>query len=355
VVLDGAVAVCGVLWLVEMMLLAEAVAGRAAAVSLLAAAYWIERGAQARRALFVYMASGQAAALLLALSMAAGVERRWMALVFAVALFPVLFAVGRVGRARGFEWLAVSAGRAAWALAALLVVAVVWEAEPLLEAGNERLLAPLMTAGALSVVTMTATLFSSGGERVRYFRLGLGMAVAAFVLAVLRAGYEPLIDVEMYTSPIAALLLIVAALSVRREWDEYAADTGLLLWAGSLLLCGPLLARALQFRLLLDVAAPWRDAVVVGVAVGLLLFGVMNRLRAPVIAGMTTLLLELVVLALTSVRWLQVPLWKYMVTVGTLILIIWGMFENRREQLLLMRQRLHERGAAARERFGQWR
>jgi uncharacterized membrane protein YgdD (TMEM256/DUF423 family) len=276
-------------------------------------------------------------------------------LAFAVALFPALFAVERVARARAIEWLARAAARVAAVAATLVACALVLEAAPQLQAGNERLLAPLTTAAALAMVTMAASLFSSGRERVRYFRLGLGAAVAAFVLAVLWAGYEPLIDVEMYTSPIAALLLIVAALSVRREWDEYAADTGLLLWAGSLLLCGPLLARAVQLRLLLDVAAPWRDAGVVAVAVALLLFGVMNRLRAPVIVGMTTLLIELVVLALTSVRWLQVPLWKYMVTVGTLILIIWGMFENRREQLLLMRQRLHERGAAARERFGQWR
>jgi hypothetical protein len=183
----------------------------------------------------------------------------------------------------------------------------------------------------------------------------LGAAVAAFVFAVLRAGYDPLIDVEMYTSPIAVVLLIVAALSVRREWDEYALDTSLLLWTGSLLLCAPLLMRAVQVRLLLDVPAPWRDLGVLGVALALLLFGVMNRLRAPVIVGTVTLLVELVVLALTSVHWLQVPLWKYLVTVGTLIIIIWGMFENRREQLLLMRQRLHERSASARERFGEWR
>lgn len=322
---------------------------------LLAAAYWIERGARAGRALFVYLASGQGAAAVLALVLAAGVERRWMALVLVLALFPLLFAVGRGARARGVEWAALASGRSAAALAGLVGAAVLWEAAPQLEAGNERLTAPAVTAGALCVVTMAASLFSTAGARVAYFRLGLGAAVAAFVLTVLRAGYEPLVDVEMYTSPVAALLLMVAAWSVRREWDEYATDTGLLLWTGSLLLCGPLLLRALQLRLLLNVAAPWRDAVVVGVSLALLLFGVLNRLRAPVLVGLTTLVLELIVLALTSVRWLQVPLWIYMVTVGTLILIIWGMFENRREQLLLMRRRLHERGAAARETFGRWR
>jgi hypothetical protein len=354
-VLDGAVMVCALLWLARTLSLTEAVAGRAVFVLLPASLYWTQRAAQARRALFVYLASGSAGALLLALLMALGVERRWMASVFALALFPALFAPGHWARGRGLEWLARAAGRAAAVVAALVGVALMLEAAPVLQAGDERLLAPLLTAGALGAVTLAASLFSVGPERVRYFRAGLGAAVATFVFAVLRAGYDPLIDVEMYTSPVAAVLLIVAALSVRREWDEYALDTSLLLWAGSLLLCGPLLLRALQFRLLLDVPAPWRELGVLGVALALLLFGLMNRLRAPVIVGTMTLLLELVVLALTSVHWLQVPLWKYLVTAGTLIIIIWGMFENRREQLLLVRQRLHERSASARARFNEWR
>jgi hypothetical protein len=70
---------------------------------------------------------------------------------------------------------------------------------------------------------------------------------------------------------------------------------------------------------------------------------------------MTTLLIELVALALTSVHWLQVPLRNYLITGGVLIIIIWGIFEYRREQILSVRKRLHERGAQARERFGEWR
>jgi hypothetical protein len=183
----------------------------------------------------------------------------------------------------------------------------------------------------------------------------LGAAVAAFVLAVLRVGYDPLVDVEAYTSPVAVLLLIVAYLSVRREWDEYASDTSLLLWAGSLLLCGPLLMRALQFRLLMDVAAPWRDMVVLGVALALMLCGVLGRVRAPVVVGMITMVLELIAVAVTSVDWLQVPLKTYLITAGVLSIVVWGIFEYRREQLLSLRERLHERGALARERFSEWR
>ena len=68
-----------------------------------------------------------------------------------------------------------------------------------------------------------------------------------------------------------------------------------------------------------------------------------------------TLVLELIAVAVTSVEWLQVPLKTYLITAGVLSIVVWGIFEYRREQLLLMRERLHERGALARERFSEWR
>jgi hypothetical protein len=354
-VTDSVVVACAMLWFARTLFLTERVGWSAASVLLPASLYWLERARHQRQALLVYLASAHAGALLLALLMAVKVEERWVAFVFALTLFPVLFAVSRYGRARAAEWLARAAGMAAAAVAAMISVVVMLEAAPVLQAGNERLMAPTLTAGALCMVTLGASLFSTAGARVSYFRVGLGAAVAAFVLTVLRTGYDPLIDVEMYTSPIALLLLIVAYLSVRRGWDEYARDTSLLLWAGGVLLCGPLLIRALQFRLLLDVAAPWRDPVVLCVSLGLVLFGVMGRLRAPVVVGTITLVVELVALALTSVNWLQVPLKVYLITAGVLIIVVWGIFEYRREQLLLMRQRLHEQSALARERFNGWR
>ncbi|HEX7997381.1 MAG TPA: zinc ribbon domain-containing protein [Pyrinomonadaceae bacterium] len=354
-VTDGAVLACAVLWFVRTLPTVNEGGWSAVLVLLLSVLYWTLRASQQKQALYVYVGTAHAGALTWALVMALGLERRWAALVFTLALFPVLFAVGLYARGREWQWLARPVRVSAATVAALAGVAVVWEAAPVLEPGRELLLSPMMTAGALCVVTMAASMWTEGRERVHYFRGGLAAAVLAFVLAALRAGYAPLVDVEVYTSPIAVLLLIVAYVSVRREWDEYEADTSVLLWVGSLLLCGPLLMRALQFRLWSEVAAQWRDAVVLCVALGLLLFGVVGRLRAPVMIGMTTLVVELFAVAVTSVEWLQVPLKTYLITAGALSLVVWGIFEYRREQLLLMRERLHERGAVARERFRGWR
>jgi hypothetical protein len=353
-VADSAVVVCALLWVALLFPVASENGWSAAFVFLLAMLYWVERAARRRQALFVYLASVHAGAFLLAKLLALRFNERWFALLFTLTLFPLLFAVSRYARASRVEWLAASAGRGAAVLAMLISVALILQAAPLLQTGNELLLAPMLTAGALCALTLLASLFSAGRERVRYFRVGLGAAVVAFVLLVLRAGFDPIVDVEMYTSPVAVLLLVVSYFMMRREWDEYARDTGLLLWTGGLLLCGPLLIRALQFRLLLDLPAPWRDMVVLCVSFLLIIFGVIGRLRAPVIIGTITLLLELFALALTSVPWLQVPLKVYLITAGVLSIIVWGIFEYRREQLLLVRQRLHERGAQARERFEQW-
>jgi hypothetical protein len=78
-------------------------------------------------------------------------------------------------------------------------------------------------------------------------------------------------------------------------------------------------------------------------------------LRAPVIAGAVALLIELSALALTSVDWLQVPLKLYLVTVGALLALVGWMFEYRREQLVLIRNRLNAHRETARARFGEWR
>jgi hypothetical protein len=121
------------------------------------------------------------------------------------------------------------------------------------------------------------------------------------------------------------------------------------------LLCAPLLARSLEFRLLLDSAAPWRDVAALVASLALILYGVVGRMRAPVIIGTAALITELSVLTLTTVDWLQVPLKYYLMTVGALLLIIFGTLEYRREQFLLMRKRFQERRDAVREQFGEWR
>ncbi|HEY0385434.1 MAG TPA: zinc ribbon domain-containing protein, partial [Pyrinomonadaceae bacterium] len=311
---DFAVTGCALLWFTLTISLTYEVGWGAPCVLGLALLYWIERAVGQRRAQFAHLSSIHAGAFLLALLIALRCEGRWLAAHFTLLLFPLLFALSRYARAHAIDWLAMATSLDAQVLTALVSLAALIQAAPLLQTGNESLLAPTVTAGAISVVTFSASLFSVGGERVLYFRVGLCAAVAAFVLAALRAGFDPLIDVELYTSPIAVLLLIVAYLAVRREWDEYASDANLLLWTGALLLCGPLLIRALQFRLLLDLPAPLRDVGVLCVSLLVIFFGVLGRLRAPVMVGAVTLSLELAALALTSVEWLQVPLKIYLIT-----------------------------------------
>ena len=77
-------------------------------------------------------------------------------------------------------------------------------------------------------------------------------------------------------------------------------------------------------------------------------------MRAPVLVGAISLVLELAALTVTSVDWLQIPLKVYLVSVGALILLVWGLMEFRREQILSLRQRVSERRETARKRFGKW-
>ncbi len=220
--------------------------------------------------------------------------------------------------------------------------------------GEPLLLAPSLALGTTGLLLFGASFLLKTRERVRPFRAGLFALIMAFVLAALHAGFDPASDAEVYTSPIAILLLVVAYFAARRNWNEYAHDTSLLLWVGSLLLAVPLLIHALQYRLFLDVPAPWRDLLTLCASLALIIFGVGGRLRAPVLIGALVLALELAALALTSVGWLQIPLKVYLISTGALILLIWGLLEFRHEQILLVRRRFNERRELARERFGEW-
>jgi hypothetical protein len=296
-----------------------------------------------------------AGAFLFALLVALRLEPRWFALVFALTLPLVFFALGRAARSRGLDWLAHHSQGAAWAAGTLAFVAGLLQASPHLRTGDALLLAPCLTTGALALQAFAASLLIAGPERVKYFRAGLLAAVISFALACLRAGYDPWADLEIYTSPVAIAMLLVAYLSVRRKWEEYERDTNAMLWLGSLILCAPLLFHALEFRLLWDVPAPWRDLGVLCAALALILFGVVGRLRAPVSVGIVTLLTELLVLTVTSVQWTQVPLKVYLGSVGSLLMLAGWMLGFRREQLINMRDRLRQRREHVRQRFGQWR
>ncbi|MDT4898926.1 MAG: hypothetical protein QOH25_4003 [Acidobacteriota bacterium] len=282
------------------------------------------------------------------------VDAAWFATASALTLFPTFLAMSRRASASGLDWLAQPSGVAADAVLALAAVASMAQAAVHLRVGEPSLLAPCVALGMIALLSFGASLTALSQARAGYFRAGLSVLILAFALGCLRAGFDPLGDMEIYASPTAILLLVVAYLFARRQGDEYAADTRLLLWAGSLLLAAPLLMHALEYRLFLDVPAPWRDLLTLCASLALLIFGVMGRLRAPVLVGAGALALELSSLALTSVDWLQIPLKVYLISTGALILLVWGMLEFRREQILLMRRRFNERRETARERFGEW-
>jgi hypothetical protein len=354
-VMDCAVLACAVLWFAPSLILNESGSWSAALVLLLALLYWSERTVQRRHANFVYMTATHAGAFLFALLVALRLRTDWFALVFILTLFPAFYALSRAALKRQAEWLSRPIHQASSATLALVSFAALWQVSLHLQVSDPQLLAPCVTVAAIAFLSFGASLFSHAPSRVRYFRVGLCALVIAFALGALRAGFDPVEDVELYTTPIAVLLIVVAYLAVRREWSDYACDVVLLFWTGSILLCGPLLIRALQFRLMLDLPAPWRDLAVLCASLALVIFGGVGRLRAPILVGGATMLLELLTLTLTSVNWLQVPLKFYLISVGALMLIVFWLFEYRREQILLVRQRLDERRTYAREQFGEWR
>ncbi|MGB7922052.1 MAG: hypothetical protein WCF57_02280 [Pyrinomonadaceae bacterium] len=354
-VMDGCVIVCGVLWFVTAVFRIDEGGRGAAFVLLLALLYWIERAAQSRLTTIAHLAAIHAGELFIALLIALRVDTRWFAAAMALILFPVFFASARYARQRHDGWLTVPVTTAAVVTLALAFLLSLLHAAPHLRPRDPLLLAPLISLGSIALVSFCASLLSHAGPRVRYFRAGLSATIISLALGCLRAGFDPISDIEIYTSPVAVLLLAIAYLSARRAWEEYDRDTDLLLWFGSLLLCVPLLFHALYFRLLLDVPAVWRDLGTLCASLALILFGALGRLRAPVLVGVCALTLELSALTLTSVDWLQVPLKYYLVTVGALMVIVFGTFEYLREKILLARRRFNEQRDYARERFGEWR
>jgi hypothetical protein len=353
-VADCAVVASASLWLTTALYHLNEGGTSAAVVLFLALLYWMERTARLRHPWLVYVSAVHAGALCLAILIALRVDAQWFACVLMLTLFPAFFLTGRYTLARRLDWLARPASVAAGINAALVSLVSLAQAFAHLRVGESLLLAPCVALGAVALLTFAASLQSRNQARVRYFRAGLYSSVITFALACLRAGFDPLSDVEIYTSPVAVLLLVVAYLSVRRKWDEYERDTVPLLWMGSLLLCVPLLIHALQYRLFLGVPAPGRDLATLCASLALIFFGAMGRLRAPLLVGAVSLASELLALSLTSVDWLQIPLKVYLISVGALILLFWGLLEFRREQILLMRQRFNERREYARERFGEW-
>jgi len=298
-----------------------------------------------------------ASILMLAALFALHTSPQWFAAIFALSLFLPLLLLSRFALEHGNVWLEKFSFDAAGAALPIAFAATLIEAAAHLQTGNNRLFASCITTSEISLLSFAAYALIKVEARVNYFRAGLAAAVSSYALWCLRAGYSPFSDVEIYTTPVAVLLLVVAYVFLRGEQDtaKKARDAGVLLWTGSVLLCAPLFLRAFEARLLEGVPALSRDLALLCASLALIFFGATKRLRAPVAVGAAALFAELSVLTLTSVDWAQVPLKIYLVTMGALIVFVCWCLEFRREQLLLVRKRISESRTTARERFGEWR
>ncbi len=298
-----------------------------------------------------------ASMLMLAVLFALHTSTQWFAAIFTLWLFLPLLLLSRFTREHGNVWLEKFSFDAAGAVLPIAFVATLIESAAHLQTGNRGLFPSCVTTLEISALSFTAYALIKEEARAHYFRAGLAAAISSYALWCLRAGYNPVSDVEIYTTPVAVLLIVVAYLSMRGGQDaaKKARDAGALLWTGSVLLCAPLCLRAFEARLLEGVPALWRDLALLCASLALIVFGATNRLRAPVAVGAAALLAELSVLTLTSVDWAQVPLKIYLVTMGALIVFVCWCLEFRREQLLLVRKRISESRTMARERFGEWR
>ncbi len=306
---------------------------------------------------FVQRILAFASILMLAVLFALHTSTHWFAAIFVLTLFLPLLLSSRFARECGAAWPENFSFDAAGAVLLIAFSATLLEAGAHLSTGNALLFPSCVTALLIGALSFAASALTKESARENYFRAGLMAMILSYALWCLRAGYSPISDVEVYTTPVAVLLLVISYLSVRRERDaaQRASDTSALLWAGSVLLCLPLCAHAFGARLVEGVPALSRDLALLCASLALIIFGALNRLRAPVTVGAAALFAELSVLTLTSVDWAQVPLKIYLVTTGALIVFVCWCLEFRREQLLLVRKRIHESRTIARERFGEWR
>ena len=297
-----------------------------------------------------------ASMLMLAVLFALHTSTHWFAAFFVLTLFLPLLLSSRFAHERGAAWPEKFSFDAAGAVLLIAFSATLLEAGAHLSTGNALLFPSCVTSLLIGALSFAAYALTKESARENYFRAGLMAMILSYAMWCLRAGYDPISDVEVYTTPVAVLLLVIAYLSVRRERDaaNRASDTSALLWAGSVLLCAPLCAHAFGARLVEGVPALSRDLALLCASLALIIFGALNRLRAPVTVGAAALFAELSVLTLTSVDWSQVPLKIYLVTTGALIVFFCWCLEFRREQLLLVRKRISESRTTARERFGAW-
>lgn len=357
-VLDTAVCVCAALWFVRTVL--DVGAHRnfiAASVLLLALLYWAERAYAMRLKAAARVAAIHAGAFGITLLVALHVGERWFAAILSLALFPSFFVIARAARVNGAGWLNRVANEGCAATLGIAFVAAIVGAAAHLRLEDAGLFAPCATAALIAGLSLAARILSPPGlARARYVRMALAGAVLAFWLGAGYTGYDPLGEIEVYTAPVGVLLLVIAYLSLRREPENMpSGETQMLLWVGGILLCVPPLVHAAEFRLIRDVPAIWRDLATLCAALVLVFFGAAGRLRAPALVGGTTLVLELMLLALTSVNWLQVPLKIYLGCVGSALVIAVWMLEFRREHVAAIRSRFQRERRRARSRFERWR
>jgi hypothetical protein len=168
------------------------------------------------------------------------------------------------------------------------------------------------------------------------------------------AGFAPGERPEAFTAPVGAALILVGwlKLSGRNASGVFAR---LYVWAGSLLLCGPVLLHALQARFL-DGRASWPlDILVDTIALAAVGGGAWGRLRGPFCVGLTTIALHLLIVVIDSVKWGAIPYAVYLVGVGLLIGVSGWLLSRKRRELEALQSAMRANWRARAGAFSEWR
>jgi hypothetical protein len=207
---------------------------------------------------------------------------------------------------------------------------------------------------AATATAVVSVMSPRAGVREGASLASLALGSLLYVRLLAFAGFAPGERPEAFTAPVGAALIVVGwlKLSGRNASGVFAR---LYVWAGSLLLCGPVSLHALQARFL-DGRASWPlDILVDTVALAAVGGGAWGRLRGPFCVGLTTIALHLVVVVIDSVKWGAIPYAVYLVGVGLLIGVSGWLLSRKRRELEALQSAMRANWRARAGAFSEWR
>lgn len=235
-------------------------------------------------------------------------------------------------------------------LAGLVGQALVWL--PDIRRDEQYLLVALML-GLLST-TLISTITRGTTWRKFYAPASYLLGGLFYVRMGLFLGYGLFRDIEVFSLPIGAALLLVGYLGLRRS-DENEQLNLFCIWQGSLLLCGPMFLHALHLRFVAQQSSLWIDIGLDTVALGMIVVGILLQLRAPVLLGLATAIFHLTVVMLHSVPWGQIHYAVYLAVVGAVLFGSGWAISRKRRELEELQANLQEQFENSRRALSGWR